>query len=399
MIASDGVGPVRLSLCMTVKNEAQLIERAIASVRAAVDEIVVVDTGSTDATREIAAGCGARVHQHAWDGRLGPARNASLELARGEWVLVLDGDEAIAPRDAAGLRALTSAREVAGYILPVHNYTRSLDLLCDWHPNRGLYADEEAFSDCPGYSRFHVLRLFRRGPGVRYDEGPSSHISPLRSVAARGAIRDGDVVIHHFQFRKGGEAFIAGKQRARLADEQRHLAAWPEDALAHLNVGRTLFMLGDDDAARRHLDRAVALSADPTRALLSRAILGFETGAFDGAAADAGAAARQTPQCADAWIVLGMVEHARGRADAAERALREALGDRPLHPLALNSFGVLLMDQGQFAPAVDHFRRALASLPEFPAAQTNLSDALALATSADADQPLGVQVGEKRDDV
>ena len=392
-----GLAP-RLSLCMTVKNEAQLIERAIDSVRAAVDEIVVVDTGSTDDTREIAARCGARVYEHAWDGRLGPPRNASLRLAHGRWVLVLDGDETIAQRDTAALRELIADPQAVAYWFMVHNYTRSFDLLCDWHPNRGGYPEEEEFSQCPGHSRFPVLRLFRREDSVRYEEGISSHISPVESLRALGSFRNADVVIHHFQYRKGGEAFIARKQRERLADEQQHLEHRPDDGLAHLNVGRTLFALGDDEPALVHLDRAVELSDDP-RALISRAIARFETGAFDGAAADAADAARYSAQSADAWCILGMAEHARERYAAAAEALRTALVLRPLHPLALNSFGVLLMDRGDVAGAADYFRRALASLPDFPAARANLADVLARAHLHDADQSLGVQIGDKCDDV
>jgi glycosyltransferase involved in cell wall biosynthesis len=394
----SGVNP-QLSLCMTVKNEAQLIERAIESVRSVVDEIVVVDTGSTDETREIAARCGARVHEHAWDGWSG-ARNAALRAARGRWVLVLDGDEAIAPRDAVALRQVIDDPCAVGYWLTVHNYTRSLDLLCDWHPNRGSYPDEEEFSDCPGHSRFGVLRLFRRETSVHYPNGPTSHINPLESLRALGGeLRQADAVIHHFQYRKGGEEFIARKQCERLADEQRHLLQYPDDALAQLNVGRTLFALGNDAAALEHLDRAVALSDDPTRALLTRAIVRFEIGAAAGAAADAAAALERTPQSADAWIVLGMAEHAGERLTAAAAALERALALRPFHPLALNSFGVVLMDRGERENAAAYFRRALSSLPDFPAARANLADALRCGTSGDLDQTLAVQLGDERNDI
>src|SRR6187401_944284 len=96
-----------LSLCMMVKDEELLLEQAITSVRHVVDEIVVVDTGSTDRTREIAERCGARLYEHAWDANFGQGRNTYLDHARGEWVLVLDGDEKIAALDAVRIRALT----------------------------------------------------------------------------------------------------------------------------------------------------------------------------------------------------------------------------------------------------------------------------------------------------
>jgi Tfp pilus assembly protein PilF len=402
--ARPDTGQPWLSLCMIVKDEEMLLPQAIESVRDVVDEIVVVDTGSTDRSREIAASCGARVYEHAWDGRFGPARNAYLRWARGQWVLVLDGDEKIARRDALVLRRLTEDTGTAGYRLPVHNYTRSLDLLCDWHPNRGAYPDEEEFSQCPGYSRFRVVRLFRRAPHVRYEEGYSTHTNPSRSLrAAGGVMRDGDVVIHHFQYRKGGEAFIARKQLQRLANERHHLELYPDDAMAHLNVGRTLLLLQQDDEALWHLTRAVTLSDDPGPAFLSRAIARFETGQYAGAAADLEAAVGLFPEFFDAWAVLGIVYHALDRHTAATEAFARALALHPLHPVALNSFGVLLLDVGDTAGAVDYFRRALAVLPDYPTARANLASALERhsASSVDPanDQPLRVEIDDKREDV
>lgn len=373
---------------MVVKDEALLIAQAIESVRHVVDEIVVVDTGSTDDTREIAARCGARVYAHAYDGNLGKARNAYMDLARGAWVLVLDGDEKIAQRDAATIRALTEDIGSVAYRFIVHNYTRSLDLLCDWHPNSGTYQEEEAFSQCPGHSRFRVVRLFRRLPTVRYEEGYSGHTNPLRSLrAVGGAVRDADVVIHHFQCRKGGEGFVMRKQHERLASEQKHLALCPDDALAHLNVGRTLFALGQDAEALGHLDRAVDLDAHSEQARLSRAIVRYETGDYTGAVADLDAAVSAAPTFADGWTVLGMAYHALDRREAATDAFTAALALRPQHPVALNSFGVLLMDLGEGVRAEQYFRQALAVLPDHPTARANLETLLngAALRSADAD--------------
>jgi Flp pilus assembly protein TadD len=396
------VGNPRLSLCMIVKDEELLLEQALESVRQVVDEIVVVDTGSTDRSREIATRRGARVLEHAWDGTFAAARNAYLREARGEWVLVLDGDERMAARDAAKLRRLIENDDKAGYRFLVHNYTRTLDLLCDWHPCRGAYPEEEALSRCPGYSRFRALRLFRSLPKVEYEPGYSSHTNPSASLRATGGeICDADVVVHHFQCLKGGESFVARKQRERLESELKHIEIRPHDALAHLNVGRTLFSLGRDDRALSHLSRAVELAADFEQARLSRAIVRYETKQYEEAAEDLLHAVRLNPEFADAWAVLGMTCHALERFDEARDALGRALALRPFHPVVLNSFGVLLMDCGDAAGAERYFREALAVLPEHPAARDNLDALLAeQRASADTrDQTLGVELGDELDDV
>ena len=88
-----------ISLCMIVKDEEAMIGRCLQAARDAVDEIVVVDTGSTDRTVEIAESLGARVLHHEWDGDFSAARNVSFEAATGDWVMYLDADEVLVADD------------------------------------------------------------------------------------------------------------------------------------------------------------------------------------------------------------------------------------------------------------------------------------------------------------
>jgi tetratricopeptide (TPR) repeat protein len=85
--------PPQISLCMIVKNEAQRLARCLTSVQLHVDEIIVVDTGSTDNTPEIARQFGAKVDSFVWCDDFAAARNYSLSLASGKWILILDADE------------------------------------------------------------------------------------------------------------------------------------------------------------------------------------------------------------------------------------------------------------------------------------------------------------------
>jgi hypothetical protein len=83
----------RLALVMIARDEAGAIARALASARAFVDRMIVLDTGSVDATREIAAAAGAEVHAFAWRNDFAAARNAALAHSDAEWNLILDADE------------------------------------------------------------------------------------------------------------------------------------------------------------------------------------------------------------------------------------------------------------------------------------------------------------------
>ena len=84
-----------LTICMIVKNEAALLLRCLQSIRSVADEIVVVDTGSTDATIDIAEQCGARVVKTQWKDDFSEARNVSLRHATGSWILWLDADDLV----------------------------------------------------------------------------------------------------------------------------------------------------------------------------------------------------------------------------------------------------------------------------------------------------------------
>lgn len=137
---------VDVSACLIVRNEAQLLPECLASLRAHVGEICVVDTGSTDSTVEIASAFGARVEHAAWTGDFSAARNRSLELAQRGWILVVDADERIVSSTAGALRTVVqSSLELA------HLVVRR-----DQRP-----------SGAP--DRIALPRLFRNHPGIRYN--------------------------------------------------------------------------------------------------------------------------------------------------------------------------------------------------------------------------------------
>lgn len=88
---------MELSLCMIVKNEELALPNCLSSVKGVVDEMVVLDTGSSDRTPEIAQEFGARVYDFEWCNDFSQARNQSLKYVQGNWVLILDADEVLVP--------------------------------------------------------------------------------------------------------------------------------------------------------------------------------------------------------------------------------------------------------------------------------------------------------------
>jgi glycosyltransferase involved in cell wall biosynthesis len=129
---------------MIVRNEAGRLGRCLESVAGFADELVVVDTGSSDDTVAVAEGHGARVERIPWPGDFAPARNQALEWVRGSWVLVLDADEQLLEGAKEPLRALMAEPDI---------------LLIN------LLRQEVGALQSP-YSS--VSRLFRRHPQIRW---------------------------------------------------------------------------------------------------------------------------------------------------------------------------------------------------------------------------------------
>lgn len=127
-----------LSFCMLVKNAERDLAKCLDSVRDLASELIVVDTGSTDATCRIAAGYGAKVIPFDF-GHIdfAAARNWALSQAGGSWILVLDADETLDPAGASQIKALVDGNENAGYFLERHN--PGIDYVVRLFPNRPGY--------------------------------------------------------------------------------------------------------------------------------------------------------------------------------------------------------------------------------------------------------------------
>lgn len=142
-----------LSVIIITKNEESHIADCLASVAFA-DEIIVLDSGSTDRTCEIAAALGARVHHSTdWPG-FGPQKNRALDLATGDWVLSIDADERVTPELAHAIQTVVSrSGQDAETSLPDAYKIARLSCFCGrWIRHSGWWPD-------------HVVRLFRKGTG------------------------------------------------------------------------------------------------------------------------------------------------------------------------------------------------------------------------------------------
>jgi GT2 family glycosyltransferase/tetratricopeptide (TPR) repeat protein len=116
-----------VSACLIVKDEEENLAACLGSLEGFADEVVVYDTGSSDATVSLARSLGATVIEGYWDDDFSRARNAALEHCRGQWIAWLDADETLVCDDVAALREqlLRTSPGVDGYSVPIENLTGS----------------------------------------------------------------------------------------------------------------------------------------------------------------------------------------------------------------------------------------------------------------------------------
>lgn len=226
---------MRISLCMIVRDEAAELPGALESARAAVDEIVVLDTGSRDATAKLAEELGARVASAAWSDDFAAARNRALELARGDWVLVLDADERLLEARAARARLerFAAAHPDGAGQLVVHN--------------RG-----------PEESRALLTRFFPAGPQWRF--AGRIHERVLRAGVEPPRAPTG-VEIEHHGYRP--EVLQArGKLQRNASLLELELESAPEDAYLWYQLGRTRAVGQEHARALEAFERALRSCPD-----------------------------------------------------------------------------------------------------------------------------------------
>ena len=167
---------------MIARNEEEVISHAISSAWLVADEIVVVDTGSTDATFEIAQSLGARCFRIEWKNDFAAARNESLRHARYEWVLWIDADERISVDSIQKIRELKSGPRNCVYGFGLHNVNPT---------NLEFIGDMD----------FLQSKMFLRLPNIRFEKRIHEQVTPSALRAGLRLIPRWDIVIEHHGYR------------------------------------------------------------------------------------------------------------------------------------------------------------------------------------------------------
>jgi glycosyltransferase involved in cell wall biosynthesis len=228
---------------MIVKNEEKTLPGCLASAAPYVDEVVVVDTGSTDRTVEIAESFGAQVHHFEWVDDFAAARNESLRHATGEWVLQLDADERLNLSGCpTGLRDAAAAPGVDAYVVMIR-----------------CHHGVESSKSCYGVN--HNYRFFRRIPGIFYEKPVHESVDhSLRRY--RAATANAPFVIDHYGYDVDASD-LNRKLERNLAILERTADKDPHDPFVLYYLANTYEALGRRGESLAVLKRGLELEGTP----------------------------------------------------------------------------------------------------------------------------------------
>lgn len=256
-----------VSLCMIVKNEAVNLARCLGSVKPVVHEMVVVDTGSSDRTVDIATAFGARVYTFDWNGSFSDARNYAISKARCAWILIMDADESISPLDHENMRRMLQSSSPArdAWSVLIRNYSHRVHIQ-GWQANDATYPDQE---EADGWYPAVRVRLFPRDARIRFEGVVHEMVeSSLRANGFR--IHTSPIIVHHYGEVDGLPANLHEKQQRYFALGKQKLAEHPDDPVALTELAVQAGELGLWDDALELWDRLLAQRPATVEALFSK---------------------------------------------------------------------------------------------------------------------------------
>ncbi len=382
---------ILLSACMMVKNEEAMLSGCLESIRDHVDELVIVDTGSTDRTMEIAQAFGARLFHHPWEHNFSLHRNQSIAYARGRWIFIIDADEVLAP---AAVRSLRDEITLAD--------TKGMDSLVMKVENMMSQGQETVCNDS--------IRLFLNNGAIRYEGIVHNNLTGFSQPG--GSLNR----IIHYGYDKGrGMAEKKFQRTAALLKKQ--IAENPTSAAAHMylsssyasldlfeeslkegmiavdlvesenitnktyvrayyDVIRALILSKRLDEAKRYCARACERFGDQIDVLAARTMIAFEEKNW-ASVLDYGTRYQEhlnryrngagtsemvhVATYGDAWKIYGWMGSAhlkRGNIDEAERLFRGALNCAADRGAVSRHAGLALISAGRIDSALPYLEQA-----------------------------------------
>lgn len=216
---------------MIMRNEEKLLQRCLNSVKGLVDEVIIVDTGSTDRSIAIAIENGAKVFESVWEDDFATPRNIGIEKASKEWILILDPDEVISRKDHGRIRRLTGLRGIAAYRIATRNYTNNPMM-------QGVVQHSNEYEESVGwygYTPSLKTRLFKNHHGLKF-MGRWHELLDYSIDKTKDRVVTTDVPVHHYAHEINQET-IAEKREFYLKMGEKKVVDDPDNDQAWWELG------------------------------------------------------------------------------------------------------------------------------------------------------------------
>jgi len=343
-----------LSLCMIVKNEEQYLAHCLHSVASVVDEIIIVDTGSTDRTKAIALAFGAQCYDFPWTDDFAEARNVSLAKAKGDWIFVLDADEMVSPLDIPTLKNILKKKNAPriAYRLITRNYIEQFGVE-GWSPNEDRYERESAGN---GWLPSTKVRLFPNDPSIRFENPVHELVEP--SIQRLGIkINSNDIPIHHRgrlnherMTSKQGHYYDLGVKK--LEESGGNIKALTELAI---QAGE----LGKYEEAISLWKRVIEIFPNESLAYYNMGSQHLLQGKYHEALQASKKAAILAPERKEAVTNYALCEILVGDAQSAKRLLSGLSGEKSDFPIAIALQAAIYCIEGNNQKGFEYFERLL----------------------------------------
>ena len=342
-----------LSLCMIAKNEEDCLARCLLSAIPVADEIVIVDTGSTDRTKEIAKAFGAKVYDFEWTDDFSEARNFSLSKATGDWLFALDADETISPLDYDRLSKIVknNADHPMAYSITTRNYVKPTYVI-GWTCNDGQYADEEGGT---GWYPSEKVRLFTNDSRIRFENPVHEFVNS--SLKRNGIkIRKSDIPVHHYG-QLNREKYIAkGDKYYKLGIKKLEEKGEDLGSLTELAV-QAGGEFGKYEEALDLWKRVLKIDPRNIKALVNMGCAYLELERYEAAHTSVKMAVAINPDLKEANVIYTTCEVLIGDVEKTIPILEGLLRKEPEYPMALAMLAAVYCIEGEREKGLKHIKR------------------------------------------
>lgn len=378
-----GTPPAHISLCMIVKNEADNLASCLASAKLLADEMIIVDTGSTDSTRSIAQQYTKRLYQFPWDDNFSSARNYSLSKATGTWILVLDADEILQAEIIPHIKPLLQQPKIIAINLirqEIDAQQAPYTTVCRLFRNRpdlkfwGIYHETidrdlaQLLHQQPKYklARLDQIAIAHSGYTSHNLDRKNKYEFAERLMTKHLTIYPDDPYMQNKlgalktskgEYNQGIQLLLKSWQTLEKTTDQNNLKF---EVLYH--IGHAYEKLQEWRIAQIYYEQALQITTHPLTLLPAWNNLGamyYQQKDYQSAIVCYQEAISIDRQCPEAYHNLGLALRANGEPNMAYQAYLQALKINPNYASAHQNLSALLLSQGKIPESQHQLQQAI----------------------------------------